>query len=50
MNSLQMWLHLEANCKGCYYKMQPTGFNLSLVQAPPSTDACLAKGAIALEV
>lgn len=25
--------------------MQPTGFNTSLVQAPPSTDACLAKGA-----
>lgn len=26
-------------------KMQPTGFNTSLVQAPPSTDVCLAKRA-----
>lgn len=40
----------KLSCKGCGYKMQPTGFNISLVKAPPSTDARLAKGASALEV
>lgn len=35
----------KLNSKGCYYKAQPTAFNISLVQAPLSTDACSAKGA-----
>lgn len=40
----------KLSCKSCGYKMQPTGFNISLGKAPPSTDARLATGASALEV
>lgn len=39
-------LHPEGSgCTSSCYKMQPTGFNTRLVQAPPNADACLAKGA-----
>lgn len=45
--NLPSTLRAKLSCEGCCYKMQPTGFNISLVKAPPSTDACLAKGASA---